>query len=307
MEDPRYSTYSAIIDRPKLRWPGNARVAFWVSPNVEFYEYEPPPSSFRNQWPRVPHPDVLHYSYRDYGNRVGFWRMLEVFDQYKIRGSVSLNMAVLEHFPEIRDAMVARNWDYFTHGIYNTRYLFGMTPDEERAFYRDNIDTLYRQTGKRLKGMLGPAFSSTTNTPELMAEAGLTYQVDWFHDDQPFPLNVKSGKLISLPYTRELNDSVLFNAPSLEADYFAQICKDQFDAMYEEGVETGQVMCVSLHPFLIGQPHRLRYFAEIVDYVLSFEGVWNTTSDEIADYYLANCYDEVVAHLAGAPSARGRK
>ena len=298
MDDPRYSTYSAITDRPRLRWPGNARVALWVAPNVEFYEYEPPPSTFRNAWSRMPHPDVLHYSYRDYGNRVGFWRMLEVFDHYRVRASVSLNMAVLEHFPEIRDAMVARNWDYITHGIYNTRYLFGLTPDEERAFYQDNIDTLYRHTGKQLHGMLGPAFSSTASTPELMAEAGLTYQVDWFHDDQPFPINVESGRLISLPYTRELNDSVLFNGPGLEADYFAQICKDQFDVLYEEGAETGQVMCIALHPFLIGQPHRVRYLDDIFRYVLARDGVWVTTSDEIAEYYLAHHYEPMVAHLA---------
>ena len=300
MEDPRFSTYSAIIDRPRLRWPNDARVALWLAPNVEFYEYEPTPSEFRNPWPRVAHPDVLHYSYRDYGNRVGFWRMLEVFDQYKVRGSVSLNMAVLEHFPEIRDAMVARDWDYFTHGIYNTRLLFGMTPDEERAFYADNRETLYRHTGKRLLGMLGPAFSSTANTPELMAEAGLLYQVDWFHDDQPFPINVRSGKLISLPYTRELNDSVVFNAPGLEADYFAQICKDQFDVLYAEGAQTGQVMCIALHPYLIGQPHRLRYLADILDYVTAFDGVWVTTSDEIAEHYMTHHYDAMVAHLAHA-------
>jgi peptidoglycan/xylan/chitin deacetylase (PgdA/CDA1 family) len=182
--------------------------------------------------------------------------------------------------------------------------LFGMTPDEERAFYRDNIDTLHRHTGKRLKGMLGPAFSSTANTPELMAEAGLTYQVDWFHDDQPFPINVKSGKLISLPYTRELNDSVIFNAAALEADYFVQMCKDQFDVLYEEGAQTGQVMCIALHPYLIGQPHRLRYFDDILGYVLARDGVWATTSDEIADYYMAHYCEPMVAHLAAVAPER---
>jgi peptidoglycan/xylan/chitin deacetylase (PgdA/CDA1 family) len=151
--------------------------------------------------------------------------------------------------------------------------------------------------------MLGPAFSSTSDTPELMAEAGLIYQVDWFHDDQPFPINVESGKLISLPYTRELNDSVLFNASAFEADYFAQICKDQFDILYEEGAETGQVMCIALHPFLIGQPHRLRYFDDILRYVLSRDGVWVTTSDEIAEHYMAHYYESMMAHLASTRTA----
>ena len=139
MEEPNYITYSPIIDRPKIQWPNNARVALWIAPNIEFYEYQPPPNKYRNAWPRVPHPDVMHYSYRDYGNRVGFWRMLEVFDRYQVRATVSLNMAVLDHFPEIRDAMVERDWEFMSHGIYNTRFLFGLSEEEERAFYQDTI------------------------------------------------------------------------------------------------------------------------------------------------------------------------
>lgn len=295
---PNYITYSPIIDRPTIRWPENARVALWISPNVEFYEYQPPPNKYRNPWSRTPHPDVMLYSHRDYGNRVGFWRMLEVFDHYQIRATASINMAVLDHFPEIRDAMVERNWDFMSHGIYNTRYLFGMSEDEERAFYQDTIETLRRHTGKQVKGMLGPAFSVTPNTPELMAEAGLIYQADWFIDDQPFPINVKSGKLVGVPYAKDLNDAQLFSASySYEGDYFLQICKDQFDVLYEEGAESGRVMHIALHPFFFGQPHRLRYLDEALKYILSHKGVWATTGDEIAEYYIAHYYDETVAQL----------
>ena len=296
MTEPAYITYSPIVDRPPIKWPNGARVALWLAPNIEFYEYQPPPNKYRDPWPRVPHPDVLHYSYRDYGNRVGFWRMLEVFDKYKVRATVSLNVAVLEHFPEIRDAMVERNWDFMSHGIYNTRYLFGMSVAEEAAFYQDTIETLRRHTGKQLKGMLGPAFTATPNTPELMAEAGLIYHVDWFLDDQPFPINVKKGKLVGVPYSRELNDALLFQGPTYEGDYFVQICKDQFDTLYEEGAESGRVMCIALHPYLIGQPHRIHYLDEIVGYILSHEGVWATTADEIAEYYIAHCYNQALAH-----------
>ena len=125
--------------------------------------------------------------------------MLEVLDKHDFRCCVSLNEAVLEHFPEICDAMVERDYDYMSHGIYNTRYLYGMTEDEEREFYRDIIDTLKKYTGKQLKGMLGPALTNTEATPDLMAEAGLIYHTDWFHDDQPFPMKVKQGKLVSVP------------------------------------------------------------------------------------------------------------
>ena len=115
--------YVPLTDRPVLKWPGGARVAFWLAPNIEHYEYLPPPSDIRNPWPRVPHPDAMSYALRDYGNRVGIWRMIDVTDKHDMRCTVSLNEAVLEHYPEIRDAMVKRDWDYMTHGIYNTQYI----------------------------------------------------------------------------------------------------------------------------------------------------------------------------------------
>ena len=214
--------YSPIIERPAIKWPGGARVALWIAPNIEHYEYLPDFDGVRAPWPRVPIPDVQQYSYRDYGNRVGFWRMTEVLDKHNIRCCVSLNLAVLEHYPEIAEAMIERNYDFMSHGIYNTRYLHTLTEEEEREFYQDNIETLSRHTGKPLKGMLGPAISGTDRTPDLMAEAGLIYHTDWVHDDQPVPIRVKSGKLVSVPYSVELNDVPVFRA-NFEGDYFARI------------------------------------------------------------------------------------
>ncbi len=288
--------YSPIIERPAIKWPNGARVALWISPNVEHYEYVPDFDGNRNPWPRTPYPDVQQYSYRDYGNRVGFWRMLEPLDKYNIKCCVSLNMAVLEHFPEIAEAMVQRDWDFMSHGIYNTRFLNTYSEEQEREFYRDCIDTLRRHTGKQLKGMLGPAISATVATPDLMAEAGLIYHTDWVHDDQPVPIKVKSGKLISVPYSIELNDSSVMRDNHYEGDYFARICKDQFDRLYEEGAESGRVMCIALHPFLIGQPHRIKYLDDILSHIMGHEGVWQTTADEIAEYYIANYYDQMVDH-----------
>ena len=289
--------YSPIIDRPKITWPNGARVAFWVAPNVEHYEYLPDYVPARDPWPRVPHPDVQQYGNRDYGNRVGFWRMLEVLDRHGIKACPSLNLAVLEHFPEIAEAMIERDWDFMSHGIYNTRYLTYMSEEEEREFYQDCIETLKRHTGKTLKGMLGPALSNSVRTPDLMAEAGLIYHTDWMHDDQPVPINVESGKLISVPYSMELNDFPVFSR-HYEGDYFAKICKAQFDQLYKEGADSGRVMCIALHPFLIGQPHRIKYLDDILGYIMSHDGVWQATADEIAEYYIANCYDQAVDYAA---------
>ena len=287
--------YSPIIERPRLEWPNGARVALWIAPNVEHYEYLPDFDGLRNPWPRTPYPDAQQFSYRDYGNRVGFWRMADVMDRYGIRCCVSLNMAVLEHYPEICEAMVQRNWDFMSHGIYNTRYLHTYSEEEEREFYRDCIATLKRHTGKQLKGMLGPAISGTERTPDLMTEAGLIYHTDWMHDDQPVPIKVKTGKLISVPYSVELNDAPLFRN-NYEGEYFVRICKAQFDQLYKEGEGNGRVMCIALHPFLIGQPHRIKYLDEILSYIMSHDGVWQTTADDIAEYYIANYYDQAVAH-----------
>ena len=152
---PHRVDYSPIIDRPILKWPGNARVAVWVAPNIEHYEFLPDYDGLRNPWPRVPYPDVQQYSHRDYGNRVGFWRMLEVLDKHGIKCGVSLNMAVLEHYPEIAEAMVERDWDFMSHGIYNTRYIETYTEEQEREFYRDSIETLAPPYGETAEGDAG--------------------------------------------------------------------------------------------------------------------------------------------------------
>jgi allantoinase len=296
-----YELYLPMIDRPVIRWPENAPLALWISPNIEHYEYLPPRNEASDPWPRTPHPDVMNYAYRDYGNRVGFWRMLEVLDQHKILPTASLNVAVLDHFPAIRDAMVKRDWAFMSHGTYNTRHLYGATEEQERALYQDCIDTIKRHTGKQLKGMLSPAITNTARTPDLMAEAGLIYTADWFWDDQPMPLHVGQGRLITVPYTIELNDSLMFQhtyyRQGYEGEYFVQICKDQFDVLYREGQQSGRVMCIALHPFLIGQPHRVRYLDEILSYILSHDGVWQTTADDIAEYFYANYYEQFLAHV----------
>ena len=154
--------------------------------------------------------------------------------------------------------MVKRDYDFMSHGIFNNRYLNHLSIDEERAFYKDCVESLKRHTGKTLKGMLTPGVSPTENTPDLMAEAGLIYNADWGHDDQPFPMKVKSGRLISMPYNLDLNDGT-FQRFGCPPGYWAQCVKDQFDVMYAEGADNATQICVSLHPCTNRppQPHRL--------------------------------------------------
>jgi allantoinase len=296
---PNRYDYVPITKRPPLRLPNGERVALWVSPNVEFYEYLPPENAHRNPWPRTPHPDVLSYGQRDYGNRRGLWRCFDLLDRYGIRGTVSLNVAVFDHFPEVARAMVERNWDYMSHGIYNTRFTFGLDEDAERAMIQDVIATVRKHTGRMISGWLGPALTTNLRTPDLLAEAGVKYWVDYFHDDQPFPIRVESGRLISVPYSIEINDAGAVMGAGHTGETFGRMIRDQFDQLYAEGKDSARVMCIALHPFLMHAPSRQKYLDEALAYILGHGGVWNTTAGEIADWYYANYYDA----MAPAPAA----
>ena len=295
--EPGLYDYSPMLDRPKITWPNGARVAFWVAPNIEFYELDPPQNPGRRPWPK-PHPDVVPHSHRDYGNRAGFWRMMGVMEEYGVRGSVSLNVAMCQHHPEIIEACSALDWEFFSHGVYNTRYTYTMTEAQERAMMEDVIKTIKDCTGQDTDGWLAPALSYTTNTFELLAEYGIKYTCDLFHDDQPQPVKTKSGRLISVPYSLEMNDTVVLSMMGKSSRHYTEILKANFDQLYEEGVENGQVMCIPLHPFLIGQPHRIGNFAEVLEYITGHDKVWVTTGREIAAHYYEHHYDDVVAALA---------
>jgi peptidoglycan/xylan/chitin deacetylase (PgdA/CDA1 family) len=291
--DPGFYDYLRYDERPTITWPNGARVAFWVAPNIEFYELDPPKNPGRAAWAR-PHPDVLNYAYRDYGNRAGFWRMMEAMARHGVRGSVSLNVAMCEHHPEIIEACAARGWEFYSHGTYNTRYLFGMDEAQERAVIQDSIDTIRKHTGQRLDGWLAPALTYTDRTMDLIAEMGLTYCCDLFHDDQPSPIKTKAGRIASIPYSLEMNDVIVFNVNLVTPRRYGDIIKRQFDRLYEEGAESGTVMCIPLHPYLVGQPHRVAAFEDALAYIAGHDKVWLATGREIARHFIDHHYDAFV-------------
>lgn len=277
--------YSALPERPTGRWPNGARTALWVAPNIEHYEYLPEHIRVRNPWPRMPHPDVLGYGLRDYGNRVGVWRMMQLFDRLALRCTVSLSMSVLDMYPEIAEGMLARNWELMSHGLYNTRYHWGLSESEERAAIEECQAIHRRVVGSGLKGWFSPAGSNTLATPDLVAEAGIQYLCDLYHDDQPTPLKVRSGgKLWSLPYSMEVNDFVAWRRGQ-EAAEFGQKIRDEFDTLYAEGAMRCNVMNIALHPFIMGQPHRIEHLEGALEYILSHEDVWCATGSEIVDAF----------------------
>jgi allantoinase len=285
--------YSPITTRPTFTWPGGKKLALWIAVNIEHYDFLPERTG---AWPRLGSaPDVKNYSHRELSPRVGIWRMFEALDQAGITGSASLNTRVLKLFPAITEALVEREWAIMSHGLVNTSNIHGMTEEQEREFWDETTSLVKEYAGRDLKGMLTPGLSSNDRTPELMVEYGLTYLADPVNDDQPVPMKVEGGgKLIAVPYTYDLNTGVQLNGRWWPSHY-AQAVKAQFDQLLADSESAPRIMCISTHPFLLGSAAGARYLDEILEHVTGNSDVWYTTGDDIAEYYLDNCYNAEVA------------
>jgi len=303
--DPNLYDYWPYRDRPKIVWPGGKKLAFWIAPNIEYYEYDPPKNTLRPGWPK-PSPDVVGYSQRDWGNRVGHWRLMELMDKYGMRGSVSLSTGLIDHHPEIIEACVERSWEFFSHGIYNTRFSYNMDEAQERAVIEDSIRSIQAATGQRIRGYLAPALTHTERTMDLLAEYDFWYTCDLFQDDQPQPIKTRTGRMISMPYSLEVNDVIIYSQQGVTPSAYADLLKRQFDQLLEEGEASGTVMCIPLHAYLVGQPHRMRPFEEALKHVAAYaDDVWITTAVEIAGYYRDHYFEQTLADIAGRGLATG--
>jgi peptidoglycan/xylan/chitin deacetylase (PgdA/CDA1 family) len=295
--------YWPISERPPLTWPDGKRLAFYLGLNIEHFEMGRPSTSIVGVTAALP-VDPLNYGWRDYGTRVGVWRMIDLLDRHELRASVLLNSDVCHEYPQIIRAGVERRWAWLAHGKNNSHFWTGLPLDTEREGIREIVETIATGTGTAPKGWLGPALTETPNTPAVLAEHGLTYILDWCNDDQPYPLNVPGHRIISVPYSIEVNDIPLFLDRGLTAPEFERIAIDQFDVLYEESVRrAGAVMSLSLHPFLINQPFRHKYLDRVLRHVRQHDDVWFTTSDDIADWYLERYYDAALEAQPGGSSA----
>ncbi len=295
--DPNLYDYWPYQGRPKIEWPGGKRLAFWIAPNIEYYEFDPPPNPQRQPWPR-PNPDIIGYSQRDWGNRIGHWRLMDLLDKYGMRGSISLSIGLIDHHPEIIEACKARNWEFFSHGIYNTRYSYGMDEAQERAVIEDSIKSVQDATGDRIRGYLAPALTHTERTLDLIAEYDFWYSCDLFQDDQPQPLKTRTGKLVSMPYSLEVNDVITYSVQGWSPQRYTDILIRHFDQLLEEGEESGTVMCIPLHAYLVSQPHRLRVFEDALKHIAAHrDDIWITTGAEIAEHFREHYWDQSLADI----------
>lgn len=275
--------YSPIVDRAPLHWPDGKRVAFYLGLNLEHYQIDKPSTSIFGGTAGL-QPDPLNYGWRDYGLRVGIWRMVESLDKYGIRASALVNADVCKHYPQVIQAGRDRSWAWVAHGRDNSTFQTGMSPEDEVSYLEDVIRAIEAHTGCRPKGWLGPALTETENTPQILADLGLSYVLDWCSDDQPFPLNVDG--MVSVPYSIEVNDVTLFSSRNLSGSDFLQIVMDQYEQLSTDADRGGRVMALPLHPFIINQPFRHKYLDRALEFIASQPDVWLTTSDEIAKYFM---------------------
>ncbi|MGH3319049.1 MAG: polysaccharide deacetylase family protein [Streptosporangiaceae bacterium] len=282
--------YSPIVRRAPIEWPDGKRLAVWVGLNVEHFDYGTPSTSIQDVTAALV-PDPLNHGWRDYGTRVGVWRIMDILDRHGVRASVLLNSAVCTEYPEIIEEGRRRGWVWLAHGRANSILQTGMEADEERAYLTEVVETIASHTRVRPKGWLGPALSETPRTLELLAELGVGYTCDWCADDQPFPMRVRGGRMISVPYSIEVNDIPLCVSKSFTGPDLYQLLVDQFDVLYAESRQIARVMNIAIHPFAVGQAFRSRHLDRALAYIAGHDDVWLTTSDEIADWYYTHYYE----------------
>ncbi|HMN82034.1 MAG TPA: polysaccharide deacetylase family protein [Burkholderiaceae bacterium] len=275
--------YRPIIGRPDYAWPGGARLAVYLGFNLEHFAFGEGLGAAIG--PVSPQPDVLNYTWREYGNRVGAWRCLALFEQLGLPAGVILNTALYDHCPELVAAFTARGDELIGHGHTNAERQGTMQAGDEAALLERCRSRIAAESGRTPEGWLSPWISESTSTPDLLAEAGYRYTLNWCHDDQPVPMSTRSGqRLWSIPYPQELNDIPMIVARQMEMPAFADLVLDQCDEMLLQSTGQPLVMGIALHPYLVGQPHRLKHLRRVLERLAALRDagrIWFTTPGAI--------------------------
>ena len=279
--------YQAIHRRPAMPWPGGARLAVYLGFNIEHFAFGEGLGA--QLGPASPQPDVLNYTWREYGNRVGVWRCLDLFDELSLPTGAIINTALYDHCPEVVEAFAARGDELIAHGHSNAERQGTMSEAEEGALINHCRDRIAAAHGIAPAGWLSPWISESATTPDLLKGAGYRYTLNWCHDDQPTLLRTRAGPLWAVPYPQELNDIPMIVTRQMDAKDFAQMIIDQFDEMLEQSRGQSLVMGIALHPYLMGQPYRLRHLRRALRHIAAHRAtdagagdVWITTPGAIA-------------------------
>ncbi|MGA2045442.1 MAG: polysaccharide deacetylase family protein [Roseiarcus sp.] len=282
--------YAPIRGRPRYRWPNGAGLAVYVAINLEWFAFGEGLGA--ELAPGGPQPDVLNYSWRDYGNRVGVWRLIDLMDSLGAPASVLINSDIYAEAPGLAEAFRARGDEFVGHGRTNSERQGALAEVEEAALIAEATAAIARHEGAAPKGWLGPWISQSRATPDLLAEAGYQYLLDWCMDDQPVWMRARRGPILALPYPQEINDIPMIAARKIEGPAFARMIVDHFDEMLEQSAHEPLVMGIALHPYIVGQPHRLRHLRRALSHVAAQrERIWLTTAGAIAAHARATMAD----------------
>jgi len=275
--------YSPIHQRAPLQWPHPAKLAVYIAINLEHFAFGAGLGA--NLGPPSPQPDVLNYSWREYGNRVGAWRCLELFDELNLPTAALINTALYEHCPELIAAHVRRGDELVGHGHTNAERQGAWNAEDETRLLRSCKDIIRSHSQVDVQGWLSPWISESLLTPDLLAETAYGYTLNWCHDDQPTLMRTRHGQgLWSIPYPQELNDIPMIMARQLDAKDFAQMIIDQMDEMLQQSSRQSLVMGIALHPYIVGQPYRLKHLRRALQHVAQARDagqIWLTTPGAI--------------------------
>ena len=288
MPNPPYA-YRPIVDRGGMCWPADRKMAFYVELNIERFEPGVPSVGY---FPTMALPmDPINQGWRDYGPRIGVWRIIEAMDRLELPVSAALNSSTCVAYPQIVEAGVKRGWSWLAHGITNSQMWNDLELADEGVLLDRVVADIEKATGRPPRGWIGPGLTETPNTLALLGPRGFTYTLDWPADDQPFPLLVDGQRMVSVPFSTEINDIAAFVVWHWTPAQFADAMLEQFNRMYREAqTRPGTVMSLALHPFL-WTPFRSGPIEEVLNKIRAHDDVWFPTSEEIADYYLENYYD----------------
>ena len=277
--------YSAITDRPDFSWPDGKRLAVYIALCLEHFSYGEGGLGLSYS-PGLPHPNTYNWAWREYGNRVGGWRLLELFEQHRVPPTVLLNTECYEHCPELVAAYRAAGAELVAHGRTNSTHPNDLDEDAERELIESAYETMSLHEHRPPAGWMSPGANPSAVTEDLLAETGFRYTLDWPMDDQPVWLQTRGGPLLSVPYPHEVNDIPMIALHHGTADKFADMIIDNFEEMLEQSREQSLVYGVSIHAFIVGQPFRLRHFRRAMQHIrAASDRVWFATTGQIAQHF----------------------
>ncbi|WP_406290338.1 polysaccharide deacetylase family protein [Embleya sp. NBC_00896] len=276
--------YDPIEGRAPMPLPGGARMVVWVIVNIETWsDTEPMPRTVLTPPAGgIPAPDVPNWAWHEYGNRVGFWRMLKTLDRQGVQAALAINGGAIEHYPHIACAARDRGWEFIGHGFTQRNM---QKVEDERADIRSTTQAITNFLGSRPRGWLGPGLTETWETPDILVEEGYEYVCDWVLDDQPVELATRTTPIVNIPYTQECNDVAMMLIQHHPAREYYQRAVDQFDQLYKDSADSPRVMALVVHPYIMGAPHRLRYFEEALAHIRAHDDVDFRTGGQILDWY----------------------